>query len=225
MELPEITLPTDNIYKTSFCLGLLIIVFSFIPFYYKHQVEIEKVRLSGEIEDLENRKMWIEEDGKRYQDEKAKLTELRKGKFEEMPRLDPNTEEYKKFLEATGQKEDPNNPTSAIFTIDIQEIKQAMEKKHKIVRETQEKLKKTKDELVNTTRNILVSEVQIKTKKKELLQTDKFIANLLRLGVLGIFIGIFSAGYGGYNWWTKTQKWQDRIKVKQASLKKEKDNA
>jgi hypothetical protein len=223
MELPEMTLPTDNIYKTSFCVGMIIIVFSFVPFYYyKRQVETEKVKLAGEIENIENKKTYLEEDSKRCQSEITKLKELRKGKFEEMPRLDPNTEEYKKFLEANGRKVEPNNPTPPIYIINVQKTKQEIERKHKIVQEIQGDIIKSRDELINTERNLSVLEVQIDTKNREILQTDRFVAFLLKIGISGFLFGILFTVYGGFNWWNKTQKWQDKSMIKQASFKKKK---
>ncbi len=224
MELPETSLPTDNIYKTSFVLGLCIISLSIIPFYHKYQVEIEQVKLSGEIEELENKKMWLEEDGKKYSEEIAKLKELKKGRREELPRLDPNTEDHKKFYEATGHKADFNN-TSAVFVIDVQKTKQAIEKKNKLVSEAQEKLQKMENDVVATARNVSVSAVQIKTKKDEILENNKFAVYQLKFGILGILLGVLLTIYGGYSWCTKTQKWQDRIVAKQASSKREKHNA
>lgn len=217
--LENISLPTDNIYKTSFFLGLVLLSCSLIPFYYRHQLKVEQVSLSGEKEDLENRRMWLEEDREIHKNEVAKLNELKKGEWKELPKSDPNTDEYKKIFEATGQKEDPNNPPQDIFIIDIRKLKQAVEKKNKVIKETQEKLNKANNELVYTERDILVSEVQIRTKQKEIDQNDKFIAGQLQLGILEIFLGTLFVVYGGYNWLTKTQKYQDRIKMKQALLK------
>ena len=219
MELPEISLPTDNIYKSLFILGLMVIFFSFIPFYCKHQVEIDKIRLAGEIEDLKNKNNWLEEDGQKYKEEMDGLVKLRKGEFKELPSFDPNTKEYKNFYESIGQKADPNN-ANPIFVIDIQEAKQAIKKKNEIVRNTQEKLRKTRNELTDTARNIVISNVQIKTKKKEISQTDEFTAYLLKRGIFGIILGASLVVYGGYSWWNKTQKWQDRSLAKQAKLKK-----
>jgi hypothetical protein len=222
MELPEISLPTDNLYKSLFCLGFMVIVFSLFPFYCKHKVEIDKIRLAGEIEDLENKNNWLEEDGQKYEEEMNSLGKLIKGEFKEVPRLDPNTEEYKKFCESIGEKVDPNNP-NPIFIIDIHKTKQAVEKKNEIIRDTQEKLRNTRNELTYTARNISISNVQIITKKKEVSQTDEFTAYLLKLGILGIISGTVLVIYGGYNWWNKTQKWQDRSLAKQAKLKKSKE--
>lgn len=217
--LENIPIPTDNIYKTSFFLGLVLLACSLIPFYYRYQLKVEQVRLSGEKKGLENRRMWLEEDREIHKNEVAKLNEIKKGEWKELPKLDPNTEEYKKIFEATGQKEDPNNLPRDIFVIDIRKLKQAVEKKNKVIKETQEKLNKANNKLVYTERDILVSEVQIRTKQKEIDQNDKFSTGQLHLGILEIFLGTFFVVYGGYNWLTKTQKYQDRIEMKQAQLK------
>ena len=216
----NIPLPTDNLYKAAFFFGLILLVSSSVPFYRMYQVEVEKERLMGEIENLDNRRAWLKEDGEVYKEGVERLRAEKQGRWEEMPRIDPNSQEYAGFLEATGRRnETTSSQRSQVFSIDIQKIKSAIEEKHRLIAETQKKLDAAEKELVHVARDLAIAEMQVKAKSCENGEAKKFIQSQMNLAIVMAAVGLLSSGFGAYNWRTKTQRYQDAIKKIEAETK------
>jgi hypothetical protein len=215
-----IPLPTDDLYKTVFFLGVFLLVASAFPFYEAHLSEMEQVRLSGEMVDLKNRQAWLAEDANEFKKEEIRLSELKKGKWRELKPLDPNAEEYKRFLAATHQIDQPNSPqTRQVFEfLDIENMKRANEAKLAAIQETQNKLRQTERELVKTARDISISAIKIEAKKMEIDENRRFVAYQTTAGWIGGILGLVSMGWGAYKWHTKTQRLQDKLKKKEAKI-------
>jgi SMC interacting uncharacterized protein involved in chromosome segregation len=222
--LESIPLPTDNLYKTAFFAGLILLVWSGLRVYRMHQVEIEKERLSGEIENLHNRETWLNEDGEAYKGDVARLQKEKEGRWQEVPQLDPNSQEYARFLKATGRTREMVGPhPPMVFSIDAQKLKAAIEEKHRAINETQKKLTATERKLVSTARDITISEIQLRAKCRENDEVKRFIRFQMNIGMVMAVTGLLSSCFGAYNWYAKTQKYQDAIKKIEAETKSGKD--
>jgi hypothetical protein len=220
--LENVPLPTDNLYKMAFFLGLALLGWSAVPIYRMYQVEVQKERLSGEIENLNNRQAWLKEDSDAHNEAVSRLRKEKQGKWQELPRIDPNSQDYATFLEATGRKgEIGGAQPPTVFWIDAQRMITASEEKRRIIQETQDRLATAEKELVKTARDIAISHIQLRAKCCENGEVKRFIQSQRNLGIVMAIAGLSSLGFGAYNWRTKTQKYQDAIKETETKSGKE----
>ena len=95
----KIPLPTDSLYTTLALLGVALVILSFGPAYQTHKLNIDIIRASGELEELEMKKKWTENDRAAYRDGVQLLEKYKQWQMKPVQALNPNTEEAKLYSE------------------------------------------------------------------------------------------------------------------------------
>ncbi len=208
----KIPLPTDNFYKTLFFLGLFLLVVSFAPTYHIHKLNIDIVRLTGEVGELQMRKTWLVIDSNAYEEGVEYLEKYKKWEPPPVQALNPGTEEAKKFTEMTGHAIEPG---IAELSMSFDSPGEREEKKNKAVAELQSALDTANNELKITRRGLKENEIKLITRDRELSRTEQFVKHETVFAYVVGAIGLCLVFGGAFKWRTITQKYEDAFLKKQ----------
>jgi hypothetical protein len=204
----KIPLPTDNFYKTLFFLGLSLFAVSLIPMRPIHKLNVDIIRLTGEVGELEMRKVWLANDSNGYEKGVNYLEKYKQWKPGMIQALNPGTEEAKMYTEMTG---DTIEPGIAELVISLDSPKEIEEKKNKNIAELQSAIDTANNKLKVTRRELKENETKLKTKDRELLKIERFVKYEVIFARISWVIGICLLLIGGFKWVTITQKYENAI--------------
>lgn len=204
----KIPLPTDNFYKMIFYLGLTLFSVSFVPTRHIHKLNIGIIRLTGEVEELEMRKKWLNSDYESYRKGVEYLEKYKLWEQKPIQALNPGTEEAKMFTEMTGCIIEPNIAEAVISLDSMQEIE---EKKEGAIKEIKSSLDQFSNELKITDRELKSNETKLKTKDRELFETKQFLESVNVFAHVVRVAGLIILFVGGYKWFTITQRCENMV--------------
>lgn len=213
----KITLPSDNFYKMLFFLGIVFVASKFLSTYYILKLDINSIRLSGELEETKLKKKWVDLDYNSYREGIEYLEKFEKWEQPTIQALNPGSEDAKIYTEMTGM---PVEPNIAELLINLDSEEERKNKKFRAIKEMQSQLENLKGELKTTNRHLDKLEINLKTKENELFQTEQalkytkiFVNYLFVIGICFILIG-------GLKWYMITQKNEDVYLKNQANILK-----
>lgn len=181
MEFTVPKIPTDNLYKFMALTGIVLVLLSFIPFYYAHKLKVKTIQLNSEIEILRQQREWLTKDVNDLEAASEKLIQR-----------------YDKYDEHAGRK-DASDHVSELTGI-----------KTRIDKKAEEVLKEV-SKVQELNRQRFVSEAQQRAKHKELnylliiMRVGTFLSIFLFVG------GSIFAYKGFLLWYSRLQIPLDRI--------------
>jgi hypothetical protein len=202
------SLPTDNIYKMLFYFGILLFVVSFMPVYHIHKLNINIIRLNGEIEEYKMKKGWLDNDSNGYEEGVKFLEKYKQWEPKMIQALNPGTEEANTFTEMTGS---PIEPGIAELVMSLDSPEEIEKKKNEGIQEIKSSLDIANNKLKLTRRELKENETKIKTKNSELLKTQQYLKYSKTLAYIVRLIGVCILLIGYFKWRTITQKCEDLI--------------
>jgi hypothetical protein len=192
----------DNIYSVMALFGLIILVLSFLPFYYTHKQELESIKLGGEISSLEKQKKWSGDDLNdinvaltKLEAEKVQFDQEMRNRYETIPVI---------MVPVGGTIEEP------VEAFAKQQRDHARLKWEAVDRDIGQ-LEERKLKLIESMHEHEVSEDNLNTKKRQKETVDRFVATWTRVRWIGLCAGVTLLLVGFILWYWQVQRPQDKI--------------
>lgn len=202
MELPS--LPTDNLYKFIALSGIALVIVSILPFFHRYKLQVEIIRLEGNIDVLERQVEWTEADVNELKKESATL------KKETATLLD-KTYKFKDRVDKLKE----THASDKDSVVNTGETSSGIDKE--LLTETKDIIKKRLEieerlfEIVEIHRKHKIKAANIKAKDKEHTYLKRMIYMESYVGCAGLVSGLFLAIIGFTLWYKRLQVPQDLI--------------
>ncbi len=196
--------PTDNLYKFMAFFGLVLIIIAFIPGYFLHRVQMDIIKVEGKIKKYNFVSDRIDEDLNHMDNQIEKFEKLH----------DSFEVTMDKVLSQDHNANDQNVKDQN--TKDLIESRTTSRVLTAISDDLSEKLPMVYDKLWNNTILKISNETENNILKYQLRMIVILFCISIALGISGIIVSI----YGFKKWYSRLQKYQDKI-VKQEAIKKE----
>ncbi|MCK4822713.1 hypothetical protein KA005_43520 [bacterium] len=195
MELPS--LPTDNLYKFIALSGIALVIVSMLPFFHRYKLQVEIIRLEGDIDVLERQTQWTVADVNELKKEVATLLDKTYKLKDRVDKLKETQASDKDSVVNTGET------SSGIGKGLLTETKDLTKKRLEI----EERLLEIKE--INRKHKIKVANIKAKNKEHKYLK--RMINMESKVGCAGLVSGFFLAIIGFTLWYKRLQVPQDRM--------------
>ncbi|OHB54997.1 MAG: hypothetical protein A2173_02320 [Planctomycetes bacterium RBG_13_44_8b] len=186
-------IPTDNLYKFVAISGIVILLFSFIPRYHAHKLQLKSISLKSDIKILELDKTRFKY---KYSEVENKINET----GNKTVKLEQEVDDI--FVKVKEKARDPN---------DLRKMNEETARKIKLIKEEWRQVENENSKLEEMIYEIKVRDTKISSERERIKCILKVVTIELYTGIGSFVCGLLMAVWGFRNWYTKLQIFQDEL--------------